>query len=112
MDRLRVRATDEGGYTLAELMTVVLIIAVLLAMALASYVPATHAANAAACRNNQEVFERAFSVALAQTGIRPDALDELAPFVASYDRSVHCPEDGAALTLDAATGDVGCPNHP
>lgn len=102
----------DSGYTLVELMTVVLIIAILLAMALASYVPATNAANAAACRNNQAVLEKAYSVVTAQTGERPDDMDDLASSVANFDRVRTCPADGTALTLDASSGDVSCPNHP
>lgn len=94
-------------------MTIVLVIGILLAVAIATYVPASRSAAAAACRHNQRVLEDACIQAECTTGSEdPDDIEDLEPFVENFDRIKLCPLDGAPLVLDPATSDVSCPNHP
>lgn len=101
----------DGGWTLIELMAVVLIVAILLGIAVATYSAATGAANAAACRENQTILNRAVSVARASEA-EVDGIDDLASSVVAFDRASVCPSDGTPLQYVAATGIVTCPNHP
>lgn len=102
---------DEGGWTLLELMVVLLIIAVLLAIAVGVYTGATGTANAAACRENQGVLNRAVAVAQAG-GTDIDEMADLESCVVNFDRASVCPSDGTPLLFDAGTDTVTCPNHP
>lgn len=119
---------DDHGFTIMELMTIVLIIGILLSVAIATYVPASRSAAAAACRSNQRALEDAYMRAVIDVETTPsvepsgsplpvgddaiDDLDDLGPYVDNLARIERCPLDDAALTLDPDTGDVSCPNHP
>ncbi len=119
---------DDHGFTVMELMVIVLIIGILLSMAIATYVPASRSAAAAACRSNQRVLEKAYMAAvidadsdaseessespLPVTDHGIDEIDDLAAYVDNLDRIERCPLDDSALTLDPDTGDISCPNHP
>lgn len=119
---------DDHGFTVMELMVIVLIIGILLSMAIATYVPASRSAAAAACRSNQRVLEKAYMAAvidadsdaseessespLPVTDHSIDEIDDLAAYVDNLDRIERCPLDDSALTLDPDTGDISCPNHP
>lgn len=113
MKRFAARAHSPGddGWTLLELMVVMLIIVVLLGIAIATYSAATAAANAAACRENQMILNRAISVTRA-SGTEVDDISDLASCVLSFDKVSKCPSDGTLLQYDAATDSVTCPNHP
>lgn len=87
------------------------IIALLLLIALAAYVPATAAATRAACLNNQKVLDRAASVAAASDA-PADELSDLESGVANFEDVRKCPKDGTPLTFDPVLGSVACPNHP
>lgn len=102
---------SDEGFTLMELMVVVLIVAVLLGIAVGAYLPASRAASSVACRQNQKILEEGAS--LAQAGAQyPEDIGDLAPFVKNFAGVSICPLDESLLVYDAATMDVSCPNHP
>jgi len=119
---------EDRGFTVMELMVIVLIIGILLSVAVATYVPASRSAAAAACRSNQRVLENAYMAAVVDADSNEseessgsplpvtdhgiDDLDDLAPYVDDLDRIERCPLDDSALTLDPDTGEISCPNHP
>lgn len=110
-DLLRLRS--EEGFTLLELMVIVLIIAVLLGIAVGAYIPASRAASSVACRENQKILEEGASLACCQQGAQPPAdLVELAPYVRDFGSVSVCPLDDTPLLYDPVTMDVSCPNHP
>lgn len=113
MTSLRDRTGTEEGFTLTELMVVVLILGLLLIIAVASYIPATRAAAAASCRQNQTVMEKALVVAQCTPGApAPMVLEDLRPYAANFDSISTCPQDGVPLVLNVAVSEVICPNHP
>lgn len=113
MTSLRGTAVTEEGFALIELMVVVLILGLLLMIAVASYIPATRSAAAAACRQNQSVMVKALSIALCTPDVpEPLVLDDLSSYAANFDTASVCPEDDTPLVLDVANSDVVCPNHP
>lgn len=104
-------ADDDRGWTVVELMVVVLIIGILLAIAVAAYSAATAAANAAACRENQQVMSRAIAVARASE-LDVDDIDDLETCVVNFETASKCPLDGTPLVFVPASDTVTCPNHP
>jgi prepilin-type N-terminal cleavage/methylation domain-containing protein len=105
------RMRRDGGWTLVELMIVVLIIGILLGIAVAAFSTATRTAVAVACRQNQQVLNRAISVARA-SGAEIDEMADLESTVENFDTVSLCPADRTPLEYDPATDSVTCPNHP
>lgn len=102
----------DEGFSLTELLVVLFVISVLLLIAIASYVPASAAANAAACRHNQGALEKAASVMTCSVGVSsPTQLVDLAQYVTDFETVSRCPKDGSELLFDPDTMDVSCPNH-
>lgn len=114
-DVSRLRDQRDTGFTVTELMVVVLVIGILVLIAVASYVPATQRAAAVACAHNRATLERALDAHAARTtGTLPatTTIDVLRPYVSNPDESTRCPSDGSPYTLDVAARTVSCPNHP
>jgi len=116
VDRYDKRLTEDEGFSLTELMVVLLIVGLLLMIAIASYVPATARAASAACTQNRKVLEHAFVASIAAREIDApegtETLESLRPYVQNFDQASVCPSDGTTYTLIPTTGDVICPNHP
>ncbi len=107
------RARSDEGFTLVEMLAVVLILALLIAIAITSYIPSSSRAASVACLNNRTMFDRTISVYLAEhEGELPASLDDLEPYAANFEGIRACPLDGSALELDIASRSVICPTHP
>jgi len=111
LDRI---SRDDTGFTVLELLAIVAIIGILLAIAFASYMPASGRAASVACAQNQRILEEAF---ITYSMEHPDlvhiaTLEDLRPKIKNFDQSTVCPSDGSPYSLDSATGEVDCPNHP
>lgn len=106
-------ARHDDGFTLMEIMAVLLIIGILTLIAIASYANSSSAATRAACLHNQRVLNDAVVMYEAgHNGDRPTGFDELRPYVRDVDDVRFCPQDRTPLVLDPDTADVTCPNHP
>ena len=105
------RARDDRGFTLLEVIYVALIISILLLIAIATFVATTGAANAAACRGNQDALNKAIMIA-ETTGDPAEDMDDLEPYVKNFDEITTCPKDGTPLIYDVVQEKVNCPNHP
>lgn len=104
--------TDDSGFTLVELMTVVLILAILVSIAFLSYIVATNRVRQITCKQNQRILTDAISVYTAEYGTDPGDVDDLAPYVRNFANAVQClNRDGVLLEYDPLSGIVTCDNH-
>lgn len=107
------RHDTDMGFTLIELMTVVVIIAILLAVAVATFMSTTASANAAACKYNQRSLNEGIAVMTSDADAPAiAAVEDVRPYVKNFNTVSKCPSDGTPLQLDAGAHSVICPNHP
>lgn len=105
------RPADEG-WTLLEVMVVVLIMSILVTIAVGSYTLTNERAKRVACQYNLRTVNDAVQVYRgAHQEQAPAALADIAPYVHGRGWD-HCAGDaGLALSYDATTGVVTCPTH-
>lgn len=101
---------QEYGFTLVELMIVIVIASILATAAMMRFLDLTKCSNAAACRMNQFSLKKAQTLHFAQTYIEgegryAESLDELADFLRDGEIPV-CPENGQYQILPA--GEITC----
>ncbi|MDO8949969.1 MAG: prepilin-type N-terminal cleavage/methylation domain-containing protein [Actinomycetota bacterium] len=104
----------DGGFTIVELMVVVLILGVLLLIAVASYQALTERAAEAACISNQRTLNGAIQIYRGTSGSLATTftLDDLEGYANTWDIITVCPLDGAPLVYDDVSESIICPNHP
>jgi len=103
----------DGGFSLLELMAVVLILGILVSVAILSHTTSTARARTITCESNQHTFDTAVSVYRNEHGIEPITIDDLRPYVHNYDQAVQCPlHDGTTLEYQPLLARVTCDNHP
>ncbi|HAL29878.1 MAG TPA: prepilin-type cleavage/methylation domain-containing protein [Coriobacteriia bacterium] len=122
---MRMFRKDEG-FTLVELMVVVLIIGILVAIAIPVFNAASESARRSACQSNLRTLDGATEQwaaanpnndksTLTTLELAEDALGEVEAadgttgiYVKDWASATVCPSDGAAYSVDA--GDFSCPN--
>ncbi len=105
---------NQKGFTLIELITTIVIIAILAAVAVPKFIDLTSQAKAAKCEANRAVLESAAAMAFALNAVAgnpkyPDNIDELEAYITrGYTKA--CTITGT-LTYNAADGLVSCAEH-
>ncbi len=104
----------QEGFTLIELMIVILIIGILVGIAVPVYMSARNSAEKGTCESNMRTFKSACNVYAAQNETYPTAMTDLVPdFIEAEPR---CP--GAKDTPYTVSGDgdapptITCPDTP
>jgi prepilin-type N-terminal cleavage/methylation domain-containing protein len=110
----RRRESADCGFTLTEMMAVLVILSILALIAVSSYFGASKRAAAATCMENQRMIELAIPVYMGlNEGEEPASIDDLEPYVRTWANVTRCPADrNVALSLDPVTLKVSCPLHP
>jgi prepilin-type N-terminal cleavage/methylation domain-containing protein len=103
------RMRDERGFTLIELMIVVLIMSILVGIALASFAFSTAKAKSTTCKANLRTIKTILDTYKSEAGKYPDDLDDIVPDYIQTDTGIKCPETGLAYEYDNGTGEVHCP---
>ncbi|MBC7246356.1 MAG: prepilin-type N-terminal cleavage/methylation domain-containing protein [Actinobacteria bacterium] len=85
----------EGGFTLIELMIVILIIGILVGIAVPVFLAARGNAQEKTCKANMKTIKTQSNVyAASHNGTYPTALGDLAPFIENLASITHCPDTG------------------
>lgn len=101
-----------SGFTLVEIMIVVLIIGILLAVAVPTFISARRDARETSCFANQEKLDDAKTIWFQETGASPVESPLMSDLVPVYLRFIpKCPTHGTYTLGDAST-DVACSEHP
>ncbi|MBC7253664.1 MAG: prepilin-type N-terminal cleavage/methylation domain-containing protein [Actinobacteria bacterium] len=105
------RRGGQNGFTIVEMMMVLLIIAILLGIAFISYSFSLDRTRETACRANLKNIRGALSVYQAEHEAYPPSLQELVPDYLEAGTDFQCPKSGQEYLYDPLEGKVSCPYH-
>jgi competence protein ComGC len=106
------RVQDERGFTLVEMMAVLVVISILVSIVLGSYIFSTRKARETTCSANVRIVNEMATKYFYDTGGWPDTLDDLIPNYIRDSKSFVCPDSGQPYNYDNSTGAVTCPSCP
>ena len=101
----------EEGFTLVELMVVLLILGILVGIATASFIFSVTASKETACKSNLKIVRGAVSRYYSANDEYPASLNDLVPDFIENEAGLICPESGETYQYDSVTGEVRCPYH-
>ncbi len=105
------RPGEEDGFTVVEMMMVLLIIGILLGIAFVSYSFSLDRTKETVCRANLKSIREAIIVYEAENNAWPPSLQDLIPVYLEEDSDFRCPKSGQEYIYDPLTGTVSCPYH-
>jgi prepilin-type N-terminal cleavage/methylation domain-containing protein len=109
---VRARASTDDGFTLAELMFVMVILAILVGIAVASYHLSTVRATTAVCRANQHTLQTCVSSYQIDYDSLPTTITDLGEYVHAPGDWRTCPADPSVEYEIDAAGRIVCSVHP
>lgn len=104
------KVRNQKGFTIMELMIVIVIIGILIAIAVPAYNRFTARARRSACLSNQRTLESANGLRFADIGSYASDAAGLVNYAANA-ASIVCPE-GTAYGYNTTTGAITCTTHP
>lgn len=105
------RTGGQEGFTLLELMMVMLIISILVSIAVVSYSFTVTRFRSTACRSNLKIIREAIEAYNAKEGSYPPSLEVLVPDYIGEGFDFRCPTgDEYGYEYDPLTGTVKCTN--
>jgi prepilin-type N-terminal cleavage/methylation domain-containing protein len=105
--------SDDSGFTLLELMAVILILGILVAIAIGSYAVSLDRSRRVTCQTDQRIDNSAVVMYEQAHDSLPATLTDIAPYVAGRQDFGVCPADPTVhYQYDPQTGQVTCPLHP
>ena len=101
----------DDGFTVVEMMVVLLIIGILVGIAVLSFSLSLSASKKAACKANLKIIREQLLVYFTVNDEDPAALDDLVPEYIQAEDDLLCPETGEEYIYDPISGEVSCPYH-
>ncbi|MDI6873005.1 MAG: prepilin-type N-terminal cleavage/methylation domain-containing protein [Actinomycetota bacterium] len=105
------RHGEQDGFSVVEMMMVLLIIGILLGIAFVSYSFSLDRTRQTACRANLKTIREAIRMYEAKNGAYPPSLRDLAPEYLEGGFDFRCPRSGQDYLYDPLEGEVRCPYH-
>ena len=101
---------NERGFTIMELLVVIVIIGVLAAIGVPAYKSMTEKAKQAACDATRHTLQTGVAMHYADKGSYPDNTGAAIADYIDNAATITCP-DGGTYTVDGVTGEVYCDKH-
>lgn len=101
----------EEGFSIVELMVVLLILGILIGIVTASFVFSVRTSKETACKSNLRIIREQLTLYYQDYGEFPPSLQDLVPDYIEGEKCLFCPESGEAYDYDPGTGEVACPYH-
>jgi len=101
----------DDGFTLVELMMVILIIGILVGIAVLSFAYTLGASKEAACKANLKILRGQVNFYYDKNRAYPASLLDLVPNYVEANNGLNCPQTGDPYIYDPDTGRISCPYH-
>lgn len=108
---MRALRTQDDGFTLLEVMYVVLVLGILVSIAIASHSVSTDRSLRVACHENIRILDTAVVMYQQQHGDPPESLAAISSQVAGRKAYATCPAGDLPYAYNSITGQITCANH-